>query len=460
MVARMGSRERDGGRRTQEVEGGPATPQVLVPRFRLQVLEPRPEAPVHWHSSGDRCSIGSQPGNDIIIDDPTVSRYHCEVLVDAEGAHVRDTGSLNGTVVDGVRVNDAYLRDGSLIKLGEAVVRFQLGQDTIQIPLSERTSFETLVGQSVAMRQTISLLERAAATDATVLLEGETGTGKGATAESIHRASGRKDGPFVVVDCGAIPENLLESELFGHERGSFTGAAARRVGAFEEAAGGTLFLDEIGELPPELQPKLLRAVETRTIRRVGQNQHVPIDVRIVAATNRDLRSDANTGRFRSDLYFRLAVIKITLPPLRQRPEDLPLLAEALLATLRAQPHEIHALLTPAFLATLRRAAWPGNVRELRNYLERCLVFQDALPISGVTHIGEIAALAPGPPAADADLAYADARKRAIDAFEKSYAEALVRKHGGKVAAAAQSAGIARVHLYRLLRRHGLTPGQG
>jgi DNA-binding NtrC family response regulator len=256
----------------------------------------------------------------------------------------------------------------------------------------------------------------------------------------------------MVVDCGAIPANLLESELFGHERGAFTGAVGRRVGAFEEANGGTIFLDEIGELPPDLQPKLLRVLEAKEVRRVGSNTHQKVDVRLIAATNRDLRAEVNSARFRSDLYFRLAVIRIALPSLKQRPEDLPLMVDQILELTAANPAQAAPLRTPEFYATLQRSAWPGNVRELRNYIERCLVFNEALPQpDGAQSEGAQA------PVVDARMTYAEARRKHLDEFERAYLDALLRMHQGKVAQAAQAADLDRVYLYKLLRRHGVKP---
>ena len=299
------------------------------------------------------------------------------------------------------------------------------------------------------------MLARAAESDATVLLEGETGTGKSQAAQAVHGRSARRDGPFVIVDCGTILGNLLESELFGHEKGAFTGAAERRIGAFEEAAGGTLFLDEIGELPLDLQPKLLRALEAREVRRVGSNSYRPVDVRVIAATNRDLRADVNAGRFRADLYYRLAVVTVALPPLRQRPEDLPAIVDEILTTLRAPAAAAAPLRTPDFLAQLRGAAWPGTVRELRNYLERCLILRTIVPApEGAAAAAPEAA---GAFAIDPTAAYATERERAIADFERRYFRALLRLHDGKVARAAAAAGIDRAYFYRVLRRHGTAP---
>jgi two-component system response regulator GlrR len=437
---------------TLTLDGNNKLPPGAVRRFRLTIVE-GPKTGTTWESSSDRCSIGFHPSNDLVIEDATVSRFHCEVRIGEDGARVRDLDSRNGTILDGVRVVDAFLRAGSLVKLGRVGVRFEYSAESNRLPVSTGTQFGGLVGQSVAMRTSFALIERAAQSDVTVLLEGETGTGKGVAAEAIHRASTRRDGPFLVVDCGAIPANLLESELFGHEKGSFTGAVGRRIGAFEEASGGTIFLDEIGELTQDLQPKLLRVLESKEYRRVGGNGMHKTDVRVVAATNRDLRAEVNAGRFRSDLYFRLAVVKVTIPPLRERPEDIPITVDQILRGLGAQDAQSAALRTPDFFSALQRSAWPGNVRELRNYLERCLVFQDALPVAGDSSGGRSAPTT----AIDPKLPYAEARRRALDGFERGYAEALLREHNGKVSAAAVAAGMDRVYLYRLLRRHGIKP---
>ncbi|HYH99684.1 sigma 54-interacting transcriptional regulator [Hyalangium sp.] len=425
---------------------------ATVRRFRLTIVE-GPQPGRVWESGADRCSLGSHALNDLVLDDETVSRFHCEVRIGKDGAWVKDLDSLNGVVVDGVQVREGALRGGSVLRLGRASVRFDFSAERNKLALSEATRFGSLVGTSVAMRACFARLERAATTDVTVLLEGETGTGKSQAAQAIHQAGARRDKPFLIVDCGAIPANLLESELFGHEKGSFTGAASRRVGAFEEAQGGTVFLDEIGEVPLELQAKLLRVLEERQIRRVGANAHIPVDVRIIAATHRDLRAEVNAGRFRSDLFFRLAVLRITLPSLRERPDDLPAITEQLLASTGADPERLEALRTPEFLTRLQQFAWPGNVRELRNYLERCLVFEDALPLAeedGQQQDWQASS-------ALTALPYSEARRRAIDDFERHYLQGLLEKHQGKVAQAAAAAQVDRVYFYRLMRRHNLKP---
>jgi transcriptional regulator with PAS, ATPase and Fis domain len=422
--------------------------------FRL-VVTAGPATGTSLRATGEVTVIGAHESCDLVLADETVSRFHCELRPDGSGGSggsggvvVRDLDSRNGTVLQGVQVLAARLESGSVLRLGESEVRFERGVDKVKLALSPNDRFELLVGRSTAMRRLFAVLEPAAASDATVLLVGETGTGKEAAAESIHRASARRDQPFVVVDCGAIPPDLLESELFGHERGAFTGAVARREGAFEAAAGGTIFLDEIGELGAALQPKLLRALERRQVKRVGGNAWTEVDVRIVAATNRDLRADVNSKQFRSDLYYRLAVVEARIPPLRERLDDLPLLVDRLLEGLgpvaTAEPQRLRE---PEFLAQLERHAWPGNVRELRNYLERCLALRDAGPPGDSS--------APPEPIVDASRTLREAREAWTRTFERRYLEDLLARHKGNVTAAARAAGVDRIYLYRLLWRHGL-----
>jgi len=412
-----------------------------------------------WDFAAGRCAIGTHKSNDLAVSDPMVSRFHCEIRVDIANSQIVDLGSKNGTSVDGVRVRDADIKHGSLVKVGQSVLRFELGNATHTKSLSPRTEFGSVVGHSTVMRALFDILERAAQSDATILLEGETGTGKGITAESIHEASPRRGKPFSVVDCASLPTHLLESELFGHERGAFTGAVSRRTGAFEAASGGTIFLDEIGELPLDLQPKLLRALEERQVRRVGGNALQNVDVRVIAATNRDLRREVNEGRFRSDLYYRLALIRVKVPALREHLEDIPLLVERLLATSHNATPEMAAVLrAPQFIETLQRASWPGNVRELRNHLESCLVLRQVVPF------GEPEPLEPqqlshsASSATDASLGYQEARLRSLLAWEAQYLRALLKKHDGDVEKAAEAAGISRAYIYRLLSRHGIRRG--
>jgi transcriptional regulator with PAS, ATPase and Fis domain len=400
-----------------------------------------------------RALLGTHASCDLVLADPSVSRFHVEITATADGrALIRDLDSTNGTRVDGVAIAAAYLAPGAAITLGDTQLRFATAAEPVSVPVSARARFGAMVGGSPAMARVFALLERAAASDATVLLEGETGTGKEAAAESIHRESKRKDGPFIVVDCGAIPPALLESELFGHERGAFTGAVAAREGAFEAASGGTLFLDEIGELAPDLQPKLLRALERREVKRVGRTKYTPVDVRVVAATNRNLRVEVNAQRFRSDLYYRLAVIDVRLPPLRERAEDLPALVAHLLDGLGADDEARARTTAPASIAELARHAWPGNVRELRNWLERSLALDVALSVQP-EHAPD------GPessePAVDLSRPLKESREVWLRPFERRYVEGLLAREGGNVTAAARAAGVDRITFYRLLWRHGL-----
>ena len=417
-----------------------------VQRFRLRGLGGELEGK-SFDSSSDRLQIGSHPLNEVEVRDRTVSRFHCEVFVDRDGrAWVKDLGSRNGTRVNGVRVREAELQEGMVLRVGQLELVFTPLAERNELPVAPVTSFGTLVGSSVPLRTAFAQLGKAAAKDVTVLLTGESGTGKSEAAELLHEQSGRAAKPLRVVDCAAVPANLLESELFGHERGAFTGAIQRRVGVFEEAEGGTVFLDEVGELPLELQPKLLRVLEAREVRRLGANRYLPVDVRVVAATNRDLRAEVNVGRFRPDLYFRLAVLTVRLPPLRERPGDIPLIAKQLLGRLTLDEETRRALAEPAFLSRLQLSPWPGNVRELRNHLERCAALQEALqPASEDPSPQHLDAL-------DVSIPFSEARRRLLDTFEQGYVRALLDRHDGNVSRAAATAGVDRAHLHRIMRR--------
>jgi two-component system, NtrC family, response regulator GlrR len=421
--------------------------KVLVQRFRLRVKEGL-DAGLSRLSEGKTVVVGSHESADLVLRDRTVSRFHCEISIVDGKPEIRDLGSRNGTWVNGVPVLHAPLLDEAWIAVGHTRLRFDLREQSAEVELSARTAFGSLVGRSPAMRAVFALLERAAASDSTVLLEGATGTGKGAAAEAIHASSARAEGPFVVVDCGALPPQLAPSELFGHRRGAFTGASESRVGALEAAHGGTVFLDEIGELPLDLQPQLLRAIDQRQVKRIGDAAYHPIDVRVIAATHRDLRTEVNERRFRSDLFYRLAVLTIRMPTLAERLEDLPLLCERLLEGIpgaAGRPDEPPR--SEAFVAHLARHSWPGNVRELRNYLERCCVLNAAEPPSLQGSSDELRI--------DPGQSFRAARERWQSEFERRYLRALLEGHGGNIRAAAQAAELDRTYLYRLLWRHGI-----
>ena len=420
----------------------------LVQRFRLEVLG-GPDSGKVCPSAGQRTVIGKHEAADLILTDETVSRFHCEITIAEGRAVIRDLDSSNGTLVNGVDVTQASLQNGAILTLGKTQIRFDLGTDQAMVLLAKRERFGVLVGRSLAMRATFALLERAASSDVTILLEGETGTGKEAAAESIHAESARREQPFVVVDCAAVAPDLLESELFGHERGAFTGAVAARAGAFEVANGGTIFLDEIGELGADLQPKLLRALERKEVKRVGTSKYSTVDVRVIAATNRNLRSEVNAHRFRSDLFYRLAVLTVRLPPVRERLDDLPLLVEHLLAGMSASElGEVAKLRTPEFLEHLAQHPWPGNVRELRNYLERCLAVRERMPIVEEPAGAEL-------PVVNVRIPLKTARENWLRVLEHKYLDELLRVHENNVSAAARSAGLDRRYFYQLLWRHGL-----
>ncbi|MFO0666357.1 MAG: sigma 54-interacting transcriptional regulator [Polyangiaceae bacterium] len=408
-----------------------------------------------------RITIGKARENDLVLPDDTVSRIHCEVIASGEGIRIRDLGSTNGTKVDGMRVADAFIQAGSLIKVGEVEIAVRLEASRIEVMPSEREQFGEALGKSLPMRQIFALLERIAKTDATVLFQGETGTGKDVLARSVVSEGPRKGKPFVIVDCGAVNYSLIESELFGHEKGAFTGAVAMRQGAFEIAHNGTLFLDEIGELPLDVQPKLLRVLETKEFRRVGGNAPIRSDVRVIAASKRDLAREVKLGKFREDLYFRLAVVPVTVPPLRARREDI----AALVTHMIEKADGGSSLqLKPETMAALEAHDWPGNVRELRNVLERALYMAKAdgrkeVELVMVPGISAGGAGVGGPGASgysfDPTESYRDTRARHDQEFERAYLKWLLSRHSGNLSAAAREARMDRKHLYDMAKKHNL-----
>jgi DNA-binding NtrC family response regulator len=393
--------------------------------------------------------VGSSPECELVVEDPYVSRRHCQLSLTARGVVVRDLGSRNGTWLGQARVVEAVVGPGVAMSLGHLALTVETKEEVVRVPLAMGTRFGEAVGGSVAMRALFALLQRAARTDEPVLLLGESGTGKELLARAIHQASARSGGPFVVFDCGAVAPSLIESELFGYEKGAFSGASTSRVGLLESAGGGTLFLDELGELPLELQPRLLRALESREVRPVGSNQVRRLDLRVVAATHRDLKSRVAAGEFREDLYYRLAVVEARVPPLRERREDIPLLVEQLLAQ-RTPPCTLADLPSHA-LEMMAAHTWPGNVRELRNTLSRLLLFPGggelmpaAAPAPGAGEVGKLGA-----------LPFHEARESVVAEFERRYVTEQLRAHGGNVSAAARAMGVSRQFLHKLITQHGL-----
>jgi transcriptional regulator with PAS, ATPase and Fis domain len=392
--------------------------------------------------------IGTHPGCDLRLTDELVSRRHLEIRAEPKGIRVTDLESRNGTFFAGARVGDVVLTSDVILELGTTRLALRVSAEPLVVQFSPRTKFGDAVAVSHAMRHVFGLLEQAAKNDATVLLEGDSGTGKEVLSHALHQESTRREGPFVVVDCGAIPENLLESELFGHEKGAFTGAVASRAGAFEQADGGTLFLDEVGELPLEAQPKLLRALENRSFRRVGGSRTIQVDIRVVAATNRGLAEAVRRREFREDLFYRLAVVHIRVPRLADRKDDIAALAERFLQSATGDPN---AKVSDDLSKLLIAYDWPGNARELRNVIERYATFDRADPellFGAVRRSGEselsisLAALA--------GLSYHDAKKRLVESFHRALLPRAVENAGGSVPRAAEALGLPKASLYRML----------
>ncbi len=416
----------------------------LVPKLVIEVLrDGAAQARSHVHQ-GEVCRIGTHSSNHLVLSDPAVSRFHCKLTRDGSIWRVEDNGSLNGTMLDGVRIRHAELAAEGVLVVGDCRLCVRPVEGTDEVSLPNTRAFGSIVGASVAMRKLFAVLEKVAASDINVLLAGESGTGKELVAAEIVQRGPRAEQPFVIVDCGAISPSLVESELFGHVRGAFTGADRDRVGAFEAAEGGTLFLDEVGELPIGLQPKLLRALEAREIRRLGETRARKVNVRVIAATNRDLEREINRGRFREDLYFRLAVMNVRVPSLRERIDDLPLLVRSFVGSLRSERGD---LFTPQVLAELAEHDWPGNVRELRNYVERTVVLQEPQP-AGKRLVG-------APAGIDVRIPFKIAKDAAVDAFERGYVTVLLDDAAGNVSRAARNGGMDRMYLHRLIQKHGL-----
>jgi DNA-binding NtrC family response regulator len=388
--------------------------------------------------------VGSGPAADLRLDDDTVSREHLRLSLSAEGVHVRDVGSTNGSWMGTLRIHDIVLSQSASIVIGATTLAIRLQADPVDLPVSKSANFGDAIGESTAMRHLFTVLEQASQSDVSVLIEGESGVGKDVLARGLHTSSPRAGGPIVAVDCGAIPANLIESELFGHERGAFTGADRARVGAFEQADGGTLFLDEIGELPLDLQPKLLRALETREVRPLGGRNVRKVDTRVIAATNRNLSEAAMRNEFRLDLYYRLAVLRVVVPPLRERREDILPLARAFLRQTRGFEH---ATLPPPIEGMLHSYSWPGNVRQLRNVINRYTVL-------GENPAALFDESTPGTMSDEALflLPYHEARARTLERFERAYLPAVLKRANHVVVRAAELAQVGRGSFHRMLNR--------
>ncbi|NVJ10697.1 sigma 54-interacting transcriptional regulator [Myxococcus sp. AM001] len=420
-------------------------------RLKLMVLS-GPESGQSHALTKPEYVLGKAPTCDIVLTDKTISREHLKLTVHDEHVVATDLGSRNGSSCDGRRFTELELHPGTVITLGTTELKL-VPEETAKrtLLLSNRDRFGALVGNSRRMREVFTLLERMSPGGADVLIQGETGTGKDLCAEAIHQASRRASGPFVIVDLAGVAPSLIESELFGHVKGAFTNAQSDRAGAFERAHNGTVFLDEVGELPLELQPRLLRVLERRQVKRVGANDYVTVNMRVVTATHRDLEDAVRQGKFRRDLFHRLAVLRVTMPSLRERPEDIPLLIDNMLEQTGRPP----SALSDQTRALLTQYPWPGNVRELRNVVEQVVnLGEEALPDL------ESADSERGPSAADLDLPFKEAKERLVEGFERDYLRNLLERCEGNISRASREADIDRVYLRKLLKKHGIEPSGG
>ena len=415
--------------------------EVHVQRCRIEVVS-GPDRGQVATAEADELSVGTAPTNHLVLSDPSVSRHHLTIAVTADGFQLRDLSSRSGTLLAGYRVEVAYIDSGAQLQVGDTTLRFEALEESLSPPLSDGESFGEVLGRSSAMRRLFGVLEQAAAGEATILLDGESGTGKSALAVAIHRNSRRASGPFVVVDCSAIAPGAIESELFGHEPGAFAGADEQRNGAFGAADGGTLFLDEVGELGPELQAKLVRVLESRQIRRIGSVEPVPVDVRVIAASKRDLRPEVNAGSFQPELYQLLRGVRASVPALRDRREDIPLLvahfSRQITGNGSAEP--------PAELvASMARQAWPGNVRELRSAVERAALDQSV----------EDAVRSESWPELDFTISFRESKEGALAVWTRIYVRELVDRYGGNLSRAARAVSMDRNHLRDLLHKYAM-----
>jgi DNA-binding NtrC family response regulator len=423
-------------------------------RTELVVVEGRDQGRALALREGRDHRVGTASDCDLVLTDERVSAHHLGVRPEGDGFEVEDEGSTNGTHWQGSRINKARLPPGAVLKLGRTVLRLQPFAEALDLPPSRARRFGELVGESLAMRQVFAVLELAGRSDVTVLLEGETGTGKELAARALHEASARRRGPFVAVDCGALPETLVDSELFGHVRGAFTGATSDRTGAFARARGGTLFLDEIDGVPAAVQARLLRALEERAIRPVGADRELPVDLRLVVASQAPLPARVADGSFRADLFYRIAVLHLRLPPLRERREDVaPIVAELL----RHRGLTAQSIEGPA-LQRLCAHDWAGNVRELRNVIDRAIALSPGARSFEDLRL-RLGAREPEsqPLAVRTDLPFAEAKAAVIEDLERRYLGELWARNDGNLSAAARQAGVDRKHLRTLLRRHGILP---
>ncbi len=421
---------------------------VLVRTLLVEVIEGPDRG---TSATGDILAIGTATGSALRLTDPGVSRFHVELLGAADRIAVIDHGSTNGTFVGAIRIERGLIEPGTVIRVGATSIRVG-DAGSREVEALDQPNLGGLVGRTPVMRRLMAQVARAATSEVSVLVTGESGTGKELVARALHDLGPRAGRPFVTVDCGALPPTLLASELFGHERGAFTGADRVHVGAFEAADGGTVFLDEIGELQPAVQATLLGVLERRRMRRLGSRVELPVDVRIVAATHRDLRAEVNRNTFRLDLYYRLAVVTLAIPALRERPDDIPLLVEHFLHD-SGWDQPVGALISAPAMDALSRLHFAGNVRELRNLIEAAVAMGEApaveeagSPPMPVRTAGTSAL------ALELERPYKEARATLTREFERRYVESLLARAGGNISAAARLAQLTRSHLNELIAK--------
>jgi DNA-binding NtrC family response regulator len=429
---------------------------LKVRRCRFSVIA-GPDSGTELLSDKERIRVGAHRSNDLVLSkDRTASRHHFEVHHTDHGYLLVDLNSTNGTFLDGRRIERVYLSTGAKVQAGLSTLAFTALDQEVTVEPARDAELGGMVGRSVQMRQIFGLIKKIAPMDVPVIIQGETGTGKELVARAIHEHSARRGEPFVVLDCGAIPPSLIESELFGHERGAFTGAVTSRPGAFERAHGGTIFLDELGELRFDLQPKLLRVLENRELRRLGGNSLVKVDVRVLAATHRDLLKEIQAGHFREDLYFRLSVINIQLPPLRDRAEDVPHIFERVLSDPETIAKHGRKNFTPAAMELLTSYPWPGNVRELMNVVSHVLTFGESQEIDVQQLPPRIQGQVKDAPLVfNEHLSFKVAKEQLLERFEREYLAQVLKRCQGNITRAARESALHRKTIERLAKKYQL-----
>jgi len=462
----------DMGIRTEFVDNK-ATSRELH-KAKLVVID-GPDEGEEYTLDSSKTYVGRAAVNDITLSDQSVSGTHFVIRAEEDGFLLEDAGSTNGTILAGCDVEQIWLAAGTSFRAGNTTFKLEPLDDVVDIPLSDDEHFQGVIGRSPAMREVFATCNKVAPSELTCLITGETGTGKERIAQAIHDASRRCDEPYVVLDCSAIPKDLMESYVFGHEKGAFTGAHEQKPGAFEQAEGGTLFMDEIGELDPSLQPKLLRVLENREFKRVGGTETLNADVRVLAATNRELRKQVNEGDFREDLYFRLSVIEIDLPPLDDRRDDIPLLVEHFLDDVaQKRPDRPRMRLTADAMDMLMNYPWPGNVRELQNVIRRAanLATGETIDRADLRLSTNYAPDDPPPGQtipddatstqrsdvqlqATLDAPFKQAKQSLVDRFERAYLQRAYEQHDHNISQASDASGLTRYHFRELLKKHDL-----